>query len=144
MIRPLASVVPTRSARAVLVVLLLSIARSPGADPALPDFTGLDAQWPTVLGDPGGLRRSPLDGIHRGNVHRLAVRWTYRHDDFRSGWPETDVKGTAFEATPILAQGKLVFSTPYNRVIALDPRTGASCGPSTRKSTGIAATRTRW
>ena len=59
MIRLLASVAPVRLSRAALVVVLLSIARSPGADSALPDATGLDGQWPTVVGDPGGLRRSP-------------------------------------------------------------------------------------
>src|SRR5262249_61097100 len=31
----------------------------------------------------------------------------------------------AFEATPILVDGLLFLSTPYNRVIALDPATGA-------------------
>ena len=31
---------------------------------------------------------------------------------------------TAFEVTPILADGRLVFCTPFNRVIALDPLTG--------------------
>jgi quinoprotein glucose dehydrogenase len=121
---PLVSVRTRRFARGALATLLLSTATSPGADSVVPGTAELDAQWPTILGDAGGRRWSPLAGIHRGNVHRLAVRWSYRHDDFRSGWPETDVKGTAFEATPILAQGKLVFSTPYNRVIALDPRTG--------------------
>ena len=81
-------------------------------------------QWPTVLGDAGGARFSPLTSIDRGNVDRLQVKWTYRHGDYRSGWPETDVKGTVFEATPILVAGRLVFSTPFNRVIALDPQTG--------------------
>ena len=124
MIPPFASCVAPLLPRAGFVALLLIVTALVRADPALPDSAGLDAQWPTVLGDAGGMRWSPLEGIQRGNVHRLAVRWTYRHDDFRSGWPETDTKGTAFEATPILAQGKLVFSTPYNRVIALDPESG--------------------
>jgi quinoprotein glucose dehydrogenase len=31
----------------------------------------------------------------------------------------------AFEATPILVNGTLYFSTPFNQVIALDPATGA-------------------
>jgi quinoprotein glucose dehydrogenase len=106
---------PIRAAAAALALAGTFAAR---ADPAL------DAQWPTVLGEPGGQRHSALTGIHRGNAHSLTVRWRYQHRDFRSGWPETEVKGTAFEATPILAAGRLVFSTPYNRVIALDPATG--------------------
>ena len=38
--------------------------------------------------------------------------------------PPLDRKA-AFEATPILVEGRLFLSTPYNHVIALDPRTGA-------------------
>jgi quinoprotein glucose dehydrogenase len=114
----------SRLARRALAVLLLPATAAPAADPVLPDSAAFDAQWPTTLGDSGGQRWSPLDTIDRSNVGRLAVRWTYRHPDFRSGWPETEVKGTAFEATPILAQGRLIFSTPYSRVVALDPRTG--------------------
>lgn len=88
------------------------------ADPANSD------QWPTVAGEAGGTRYSALGQIDPSNVARLQPRWSYRHRDFRSGWPETDVKGTVFEATPILAHGKLIFSTPFNRVIALDPESG--------------------
>ncbi len=84
----------------------------------------VDAQWPTALGNPGGMRYSDLNDITRDNVRGLQVKWTYRHTDFRSGWPESMVKGTAFEATPILADGRLIFPTPFNRVIALDPQTG--------------------
>ena len=82
------------------------------------------SQWPTVPGDAGGTRYSPLAQIHAGNVKKLRVAWRYRHGDFRSGWPLADVKGTVFEATPIMAAGNLVFSTPFNRVIALEPDTG--------------------
>src|SRR2546429_7324270 len=38
--------------------------------------------------------------------------------------PELDKKA-AFEATPILVDGKLFLSTPYDHVIALNPETGA-------------------
>src|SRR5207244_605741 len=31
---------------------------------------------------------------------------------------------TAFEATPLMIDGMVFLSTPYNRVIALDPQTG--------------------
>ena len=40
--------------------------------------------------------------------------------------PETPLnKRAAFEATPILVENRLVFSTPYNAIVALDPKTGA-------------------
>src|SRR5262245_28152292 len=83
--------------------------------------------WPVTGGDPGGMRYSGLREIGRSNVARLEVVWTYRHGDFRSGgiFPDHVTKGTAFEATPIMVENRLVFSTPFNRVIALDPDTGA-------------------
>jgi quinoprotein glucose dehydrogenase len=47
----------------------------------------------------------------------------YRHGDFFDRiLPEFN--GTASETTPILVDGRLIFTTPTNRVIALDPETG--------------------
>ncbi len=83
-------------------------------------------EWPVTEGAPGGGRYSPLSDIDRTNVHELRVAWTYRHGDVRSGGrlPSGGFQGTAFEATPIVVDGRLIFSTPFNRVIALDPETG--------------------
>jgi quinoprotein glucose dehydrogenase len=83
----------------------------------------VDAGWPSYGNDPGGSRYSPLRLINRDNVTQLRVLWTYRtgalpHDQ------ELDRKA-AFEATPILVDGKLFLSTPYDHVIALNPETGA-------------------
>ncbi len=33
-------------------------------------------------------------------------------------------RGSAFESTPIVVDGRLFFTTPRNRVIALDPESG--------------------
>ena len=82
-----------------------------------------DAGWPTYSNDPGGTRYSPAAQIDRSNVTQLKVAWTYRtgalpHDE------DLDKKA-AFEATPILVDGKLFLSTPYDHVIALNPETGA-------------------
>ena len=83
--------------------------------------------WPVTEGSAGGGRYSPLTEIDRTNVSQLKVVWTYRHGDFRSGGllPDKYFKGTAFEATPIVVGGRLIFTTPFNRVVALDPKTGA-------------------
>ncbi len=81
------------------------------------------SDWPVTGGDPGGMRYSPLADINRTNVAQLQVAWTYRHGDYRSGWPDP-FKGTAFESTPIVVEGRLIFTTPYNRVIALAADTG--------------------
>ena len=79
--------------------------------------------WPAYGGDDGGMRYSAARQITRENVGRLAPAWTYH-----SG--EAARRGDAFqrsasEVTPILAEGKLVFCTPFDRVVALDPATGA-------------------
>jgi len=82
-----------------------------------------DAGWPTYGNDPGGTRYSPASQIERGNVGQLKVAWTYRTGAFPHD-EELDHKA-AFEATPILVDGKLFLSTPYDQVIALNPETGA-------------------
>jgi quinoprotein glucose dehydrogenase len=84
------------------------------------------ADWPVTGGDPGAARYSPLADIDTTNVRQLRVAWVYRHGDVRSGGilPDRDLKGTAFEATPIVVDGRLIFTTPFNRVVALDPETG--------------------
>jgi hypothetical protein len=79
-------------------------------------------------------RYSPLSQIDRENVGRLRVAWIYRAGgaDDRSPARQT----SAFEATPIMVDRTHFLSTPFNRVIALDPETGAEqLGlPSRRRS----------
>lgn len=83
------------------------------------------ADWPVTEGTPGGGRHSPLVEITPENVSRLRVAWTYRHGDFWEGsFPLPINRGSAFESTPIVVEGRLFFTTPRNRVIALDPETG--------------------
>lgn len=84
---------------------------------------GAPAGWPVAAGDDGATRFSALADIDRSNVTRLEVAWTYRHGDYRSGWPDP-FKGTAFQASPIVVDGRMIFPTPFNRVIALDAETG--------------------
>jgi len=79
--------------------------------------------WPAYGRDAGGARYSPLSQIKRDNVGGLKLAWTYR-----TGAEEVKAassKNAAFESTPILVDGLLYLTTPYNRVIALDPATGA-------------------
>ncbi|MFW6093202.1 MAG: pyrroloquinoline quinone-dependent dehydrogenase [Pseudomonadota bacterium] len=79
--------------------------------------------WPEYGGG-GGRRYVDLDGIHPGNVAALEVAWVYRTGDVSDGGHADVPASTAFEATPILADGHLVFCTPFNRVLAVDPLTG--------------------
>lgn len=83
---------------------------------------GPDTGWPTYGNDPGGTRYSSAKQIERGNVGQLQVAWTYRTGALP--YDEELDKKAAFEATPILIDGKLFLSTPYNHVIALNAITG--------------------
>ncbi len=82
-----------------------------------------DAGWPAYGGDAGGMRYSPLTQVSPANVHRLQVAWTFRTGELGSG--VTDWTRSAFEATPILYDGLLYFTTPSTNVVAIDAATGA-------------------
>lgn len=105
----------------ILVLLLPGLASVHGAA-QVPKNNKSDLEWPAYGRDGGGERYSPLNQINRDNVRNLRVAWSYRTG-------AADLKGrsagkAAFEATPILVDGTLYFSTPSDRVIALDPSTG--------------------
>jgi quinoprotein glucose dehydrogenase len=79
-------------------------------------------EWSAYGHDAGGTRYSPLTQVNRENVKQLKVAWEYHTGAL-------EVKGrssskAAFEATPLFVDGTLYLTTPYNRVIALDPLTG--------------------
>src|ERR1700693_974029 len=81
-----------------------------------------DSGWPNYGHDPGGSRYSPAAQINRENVGQLKVAWSYRTGALDQ---VGDLKrNAAFEATPILVDGKLYLSTPFDHVIALEPETG--------------------
>ncbi len=81
-----------------------------------------ESDWPNYGNDPGGMRYSTLSQINRENVAKLKVAWTYHTGDISAG--HDGRKRSGFETTPILIDGKLYLTTPFNRVIALDPTTG--------------------
>ncbi len=81
------------------------------------------AGWPAYGGDAYGTRYSPLTQITRENVEHLEIAWTYRTGDVSAG--RHLPRKSSFEATPILFKGTLFISTPFSRVLALDPESGA-------------------
>src|SRR5438445_7590494 len=81
-----------------------------------------DDEWPYYGHDAGGMRYSPLNQINRENVSRLKVAWTFHTGDVSDGQGRR--KRSGFETTPLLVDGTLYLTTPFNRVIALDPSTG--------------------
>ncbi|MBS1866811.1 MAG: pyrroloquinoline quinone-dependent dehydrogenase [Acidobacteria bacterium] len=81
-----------------------------------------DATWSFYGADPGGTRFSPATQINKSNVSQLKLAWTF-HTGALPRDPDLDKKA-AFESTPILVDGKLFLTTPYNHVLALNPQTG--------------------
>ncbi len=121
-------------------------------------------EWQTYAHDPGAMRFSPLAQITPANVANLKVAWTYhmRPKGFSApplpqrrnqaanapagDEPEPRPRvqfGSGFrpsEVTPLVIRGVMYITTPYSRVAALDPLSGAeiwafqlpSGSPSTR------------
>ena len=71
------------------------------------------ADWPSYGRDFSNQRFSPLTQINRDNVAKLSPAWS-----FNSGVTAT------FQATPIVVDGVMYLSLPFNHVAALDARTG--------------------
>jgi quinoprotein glucose dehydrogenase len=113
------------------------------------------SEWPTYGHDPGGMRYSPLTQITPANVSQLQPAWVYHMKPAApAGAPAPAVPGrgagrggrgggsgfAAGETTPVIVNGIMYVSTPYGRVVALDPTDGKevwvyqlpSGSPSTR------------
>ena len=82
-----------------------------------------DVEWPFFGGDQAGSKYSALTQINRDNVANLKVAWEWRTGE--KALEEYRTTPGMFEATPLMVDGTLYLSTPYNRVIALNPATGA-------------------
>jgi quinoprotein glucose dehydrogenase len=78
-------------------------------------------EWSNYGNDPGGMRFSPLTQISRKNVSKLKAAWVFHTGDISDG---NGRPRSGFESTPLFVDGTLFLTTPFNRVIALDPATG--------------------
>jgi quinoprotein glucose dehydrogenase len=79
--------------------------------------------WAYWGGDPGGTHYSALTDVNTGNVSGLRQAWVWK-----TGERELKEYGTRpgiFEDTPLMIDHVLYATTPYNRIVALDPDTGA-------------------
>jgi quinoprotein glucose dehydrogenase len=84
------------------------------------------AQLANATGDPFGWHHSTSLQVTPDNVTRLQPAWTHRNGDMAAAQgPPASVSA---QSTPILlpprSGGHLVYCTPFNRVIALDPQSG--------------------
>jgi glucose dehydrogenase len=122
---------------ALLVAAAMGVQGQPGGidDGRLLGAGSDRANWLTYGRDYGNQRFSPLAQIDAGNVASLRPAWIYQ-----SGVP------SSFQATPIVADGVMYVSLPFNHVVALDAKTGhelwrythkrrtdkTCCGPANR------------
>ena len=67
-------------------------------------------------------RFSPLKQINDRNVNQLALAWYYDLDTRRGQ-----------EATPIVVDGVMYFTTAWSKVVSLNAASGALRGPTIRK-----------
>lgn len=113
-----------------------------------------DGDWATYGHDKGGQRHSPLTQITPGNVSTLAPAWVYHMRPAPAvaatpGTPDANAEAQRMaeglggapagigpaararrnrfagsQATPLVVGGRMFVSTPYGRVVALDPDSG--------------------
>jgi len=84
-----------------------------------------DSGWAHYGGDAGGSRYSPAAQITPANVKHLKVAWTFRTGEHGQGFPgDAWTTHMTWEATPILYDGALYFTTSATDVIAIDAATG--------------------
>jgi len=100
----------------------LLLASCSGVPPESGDGDAAVADWPYYGGDAGGARYSRLVQIDKRNVASLRIAWEYHTGDVSDG--SGNRRKSAFETTPIVANGTMYLTTPFNRVVALDPETG--------------------
>ena len=89
---------------------------------AAQDRSARPVEWPYYGGDPGGTRHSTLTDINAGNVKQLQQAWQWKH--WETPLDEYKTVPGFFEATPLMIDGTLYVTTPYNSIAALDAETG--------------------
>ena len=68
------------------------------------------------------MRYSRLTQVNPENVSRLRIAWVFHTGDVSDG--KHGKQRSGFEATPVLVNGMLIFTTGFNRVIAVNSETG--------------------
>jgi glucose dehydrogenase len=82
-----------------------------------------EVDWPFYGGDQGGTKYSTLTDVNPTTVSQLRAAW-----EWKTGEKALAAYGTRpgnFQTTPLMIDNVLYFSTPYNRVVALNADTGA-------------------
>lgn len=104
-----------RSFALVLSLTISSVTITAAAGPREGDWA---AYGRTALGG----RHSPLVQITKANVDGLQVAWRYHTGETEAG--REGRKPARLSATPLVVDGRLFFSTPFGKIIALDAGMG--------------------
>jgi Glucose dehydrogenase len=127
--------------KAVVVVLLVAGAAAVAGSVRLqPDRSAREQDWPFYGGDQGGMKYSPLTDISAGTLARLRVEWEWSPRE--KALSQFGTRPGNFQATPLMIDNVLYFSTPYNRVVALNADTGAELWAFDPKAMRTASRRT--
>ena len=108
-----------RSARGMVLITALTMTLSiPCA------ASGQTVEWPAYAADQAGTKYLPLDQINADNVDDLGIVWRQPviPDVIRND--ETTRGPVGSQTTPLMADGRLYFSTGLGTIAALDPTTG--------------------
>src|SRR5438309_11308979 len=78
-------------------------------------------EWLYYGGDQAGTKFSPLTDINAGNVQRLKIAWQWHHWDApmpemtsKDGVSSAGTMPMGFQNTPLMSDGALYVTTPYN------------------------------
>ena len=128
----------------VAVTTLVGLADTPAPAQSTAKPPAPSTEWPTYNHDRGGQRFSPLTQITPANVGQLQVTWVYHMRPTPvtppaaappaeppppppAGRGRGRGRGSGFavsQVTPVVVGGVMYITTPYGRVVALDPTTG--------------------
>jgi quinoprotein glucose dehydrogenase len=114
---------------AMLVVAASANAQRKDAPPPPKQVTPAASKgvnWSYYGGDQGSARYSTLTDINRDNVGQLKMAWTWDANEqpVAASEGQKPARPGQFQATPLAINDTLIFSTPYNRVIAMEAMTG--------------------
>src|SRR5216684_6085209 len=84
-------------------------------------------EWLYYGGDQAGTKFSPITDINAGNVQRLKIAWQWHHWDApmpemtsKDGVSSAGTMPMGFQNTPLMSDGVLYVTTPYNNAAAVD------------------------
>jgi quinoprotein glucose dehydrogenase len=83
---------------------------------------GSQVEWLYYGGNAAGDKYSPLTDINAQTVQRLQIAWQWEHGEAEIG--EYQTTPASFETQPLMVNGVLYVTTPYNNAAALDAETG--------------------